>query len=170
MVEANPHANDILKEINVPYEIVALSNEEKTLDFYVEKSNWLSKGASFYKEVSEFYEEGKYDVYQIPTKTLDSRNYFEGEKIDLIKIDVQGSEYDIILGGQKTLERTEYVIMELSLIEYNENAPGKKMVIEKMAELDFYIADFLEYTYTKTNDSCMIIQIDVLFKKIKKLI
>lgn len=168
MVEANQACEPALKLVGAQYDIVALSNEEKLSNFYVEKQNPAGTGASFYKELTDWYAEGKYNVFEIETKTLDSRNYFEGEKIDLIKIDVQGSEFDIISGGEKTLERTEYVMMEISLIDYNENSPKRRTVIEKMLELNFAMVDFLEYGYFKNGENCEIFQIDMLFKKIKK--
>jgi len=35
------------------------------------------------------------------------------ERVDLIKIDVEGAEYDVLLGAKKTLEKTEVVICEV---------------------------------------------------------
>ena len=36
-------------------------------------------------------------------------------KIDLLKIDVEGSEYQILIGARKTLKKTRYVILEVSI-------------------------------------------------------
>ena len=36
------------------------------------------------------------------------------KKVDLLKINTEGSEYSILLGAQKTLERTTRIILEIS--------------------------------------------------------
>lgn len=167
MVEANPSCEEELKKLQLPYDIIALSNEEKVANFFIEKTNQLATGASFYKEKTDWYSDGNYETISIPTVTLDSRNYFPDEKIDLIKLDVQGSEFDIISGGKKTLERTDYVIMELSLIEYNENAPTRRQVIEKMLENNFCMIEFLEYRTFRSETNCFVFQMDMLFKNMK---
>lgn len=45
-------------------------------------------------------------------KTLDS---FMLEDIDVLKIDVEGFEYDVLSGAKRTLKRADYLLMELSL-------------------------------------------------------
>jgi FkbM family methyltransferase len=51
----------------------------------------------------------------VPTFPLDDL-VGESERIDLVKIDVEGAEHRVVLGGQKTLERCRPVVVsELSL-------------------------------------------------------
>jgi hypothetical protein len=42
---------------------------------------------------------------------------------DLVKIDVQGSEQDVIQGGIKTLANANHLIVEMQKVEYNKGAP-----------------------------------------------
>ena len=42
---------------------------------------------------------------------------------DLIKMDVQGSEQDIIKGSEDIMKHCQYFIVEMQKIKYNENAP-----------------------------------------------
>lgn len=42
---------------------------------------------------------------------------------DLVKIDVQGSEVDIIKGGQSCISHARHLIVELQNVNYNEGAP-----------------------------------------------
>lgn len=42
---------------------------------------------------------------------------------DFIKMDVQGAEKLVLQGGQHTLRRTDAVVMELAVTQYNRNAP-----------------------------------------------
>lgn len=161
MVEANPNCEPHLRLQNKPYDMVALYYKQGYESLYVEKINPIPTGASIYKENTIWYGEGKYETIQIPTSTLDIKNYFNGETIDLLKMDTQGSELDILNGGKKTLERTEFVLIEVSTVEYNVNAPMMDKVVEKMIECGFYIVDIVEY---HIHDG-LIFQLDILFKK-----
>jgi FkbM family methyltransferase len=161
MVEANPNCEPHLRLLGKPYDIVALSDKEGYGNLHIEKTNLTPTGASLYKENTEWYSEGKYEIITVPTSTLDIKNYFENQQIDLLKLDVQGAELDILNGGEKTLQRTQYALIETSLLEYNQNAPLIDRVVDKMKEYGFYIVDIIEYH--KYNN--IIFQLDILFKK-----
>lgn len=166
MVEANPACEPSLKAVGESYEILALSSNKGFADLYIENVNPLATGASVYKENTDWYSEGKYHTVKVQTDTLDNRDYFSGIQIDLIKIDVQGSELDVLLGGEKTLGRTSHVLMELSLVEYNLGAPSIAKVVDKMVEYGFCMVDFIDYHSFPQLYSGLVFQIDVLFKKL----
>lgn len=161
MVEANPNCEPYLKEIGQPYDMIALSNKEGIAELYIENSNLLATGASLYKENTIWYDDDKCHKQIVPVNTLDSRNYFEGKKIDLIKLDVQGSELDIINGGINTVLNTSFLLVEVSLLQYNQGSPLINNVVEKMIKLGFYIVDIIEYHKFENT----IFQLDLLFKK-----
>jgi FkbM family methyltransferase len=165
MVEANPNCEPHLRLLGKPYEIVALLNKEGYANLYVETINPVATGASLYKENTDWYGDGKYETINVPTKTLDSCNYFEGQPIDFIKLDVQGSELDILHGGEQTIKNTEYVLIEASLAEYNQGAPLMKDIVDKMNEYGFYILDIVEYHSFPHLYGGAIFQLDILFKK-----
>jgi FkbM family methyltransferase len=164
MVEANPNCEPYLGLLNRPYEMIALSDKEGYADLYLELINPLATGASLYKENTGWYGEGKYKTITVPTKTLDSRKYFDGDTIDLIKIDVQGAELDILKGGGRTVKRTKYVLAEVSLVEYNEGAPMIGDVVDKMREYGFKMVDILEYHSMKSLYGGVIFQLDIIFE------
>jgi FkbM family methyltransferase len=56
---------------------------------------------------------------------------------DLIKMDVQGSELDVIKGGNDIVRNAKAVILELPHVEYNIGAPTKEIVIKYMESLGF---------------------------------
>ena len=88
------------------------------------------------------------------------------KQFDLIKIDVQGSELDIIKGGLELIKKSKGILMEVSLIEYNENAPTKDFVYEFMDKLGFIPVEVIgDINHPITYQ---LIQQDILF--IKKLI
>lgn len=161
MVEANPNCEPYLRLLGKPYDIVALSHKEGYAQLFIEKINNIGTGASLYKESTEWYSEGKYDTVTVPTATLDSKNYFENQTIDLVKLDVQGAELDILNGGEKTLERTQFALIETSLVEYNQGAPMIDKIVDKMKEYKFNIVDIIEYHMYNG----LIFQLDILFKR-----
>ena len=161
LIEANPNCEKYLKQLSYPYQILALSNTTGTTNLFIEKSNSIGTGASLYKENTEWYGEGKYEILEVPVATLDAQNYFQDQVIDLVKIDVQGAELDILLGGRKTITRSKYVLAEVSLLEYNQKSPLIDQVVSKMKEYSFYIEDILEYHKLSNNQ---IFQLDILFK------
>jgi FkbM family methyltransferase len=165
MVEANPNCEPHLRLLGKPYEIVALSNKEGYANLYVETINPVATGASLYKENTDWYGDGKYETITVPTKTLDSCNYFEGQPIDFIKLDVQGSELDILHGGEQTIKNTQYVLIEASLAEYNQGAPLVRDIVDKMNEYGFHILDIVEYHSFPHLYGGAIFQLDILFKR-----
>ena len=161
MIEANPNCEPYLSKLNIPYQMVALSKEKGEAELYVEKVNEIGTGASLYRENTEYYADDKFDTVKVQTEALDSLNYFEDEFIDLVKLDVQGAEYDILEGGRKTILRSGHVLIEVSLLEYNLGAPQIEHIVNKMKEYGFVIEDILDYQRSSEN---ILFQLDLLFK------
>lgn len=164
MVEANPSCEPYLKRIGLPYEMIALGDRNGFIDLWVENSNPVGTGASVFKEKTIWYDEGFCHQVTVPIKTLDSCSFFEDQQIDLIKLDVQGSELSIINGGEKTISRTPFVLAEVSLMPYNDGAPMIDSIVERMIGLGFCIADIVEYHKIETD---IYFQLDLLFEKKK---
>lgn len=164
LIEANKNCEEYLKKLPFSYEIIALGNSKKELDFYIETANPVATGASFKKENTIFYEEGKYRIEKLKIDTLDNRNYFSGETIDLLKLDVQGSELEILQGGGETLSRSCYVLVEVSNIMYNKEAPLFDQVLNYMSINAFNIVDVIEFMKINTEIGPAVAQMDVLFQ------
>ncbi len=163
-IEANPLLEPLLKETTIPYTIATLSDKKEIKNLFVQKENILATGASYYKETTSWYEQGKY--FEIPTQTmlLDELNIFSNQKIDLVKIDCQGAELDIIRGGQKTIKRTDWLLVEVPLVEYNEGAPKIEEVVDWIQSFGFELRDILEYHRIAGIYSGNVFQLDLLFK------
>jgi hypothetical protein len=86
----------------------------------------------------------------------------EIDELDLIKIDVQGAELDVLRGAKNTMNKTKFIILEVSMIEYNKNSPLFADVIDFMNKNNFLVNDILDIHYS--NNVC--IQCDILFKKL----
>jgi FkbM family methyltransferase len=67
--------------------------------------------------------------------TLDAllEAYTDFKQIDFLKLDVQGYELEVLKGASALLKRTEFVLMETSLIPINKGCP---LIFEAMAFMD----------------------------------
>ena len=71
-------------------------------------------------------------TFSCPVRTLDDLCAEQGiARIDMLKIDVEGFEFEVLAGGAKMLAAVEAVIVEVSLIR----RPGDADVLERMLRL-----------------------------------
>jgi len=155
MIEANETKEPILKLIG-DYKIDLLGREDnKDVNYFV-SDNDISTGNSIYKENSNF----TFSPQKKKTITLDT---LLQSKVgyDLIKMDVQGSELDIIKGGMLVINNTKFLLLELQIIEYNKGAPKFYEVMSFLNKINFEIIDILDLLYSNNG---VLIQIDALFK------
>lgn len=160
MVEANEFCEPHLQKTGIPYDIATLSHMRGFTNFFIQPDNPIGTGASMYKENSEYYKDPIRKV--VTTKRLDDCNYFSSP-IDLIKLDTQGSEINIIMGGIETVKQAKYVLIETSLTLYNQGAPLIDATFNLMRELNFSTNTIFEYKYNENG----IFQIDFLFENNK---
>lgn len=159
LIEGNQNCESSLKSLGVEYIICLLSDTEKEVDFYVRKSEPLCTGNSIYRENTSFYSDDQIIIEKKRTKKLS--DILENRTFDLIKIDVQGSEIDIINGGIDVVKKSKGVLMEVSLTEYNKNSPTRNFVYQFMQNLGFSPVDIIaNINHPITHE---LVQQDVLF-------
>lgn len=141
LIEANRNCTVALRSMGVPWFIAMLSNDFKTLPYYMHKIDKSCTGNSYYKEMTYHYDE--YDVENISTWTLDYLVHIHRKQYDLIKIDTQGSEVDIMKGGAETMKTAKYALLETSIKRLNENAPLKDEVVEYMKSINYSVAEII---------------------------
>lgn len=137
LIEANKNNEHYLQQLGVEYFIECLSDSEKQVDFYITKDSPTTTGASYYRENTQHFSDDKIEVISMKTKRLD--DLLEGRTFDIIKIDVQGSEIDIINGGRRIFSNARKVIMEVPIegVQYNAGAPSRSEYFQIMKELGF---------------------------------
>jgi len=135
LIEGSESCEVVLETLNVDYSICLLSDSEKEVDFYIRKNEPRCTGNSIYRENTSFYDDDQILIEKRQTKTLS--NLLNNQVFDLIKIDVQGSEIDIINGGLDIIKEAKGILMEVSLMEYNQNSPTKEFVYKYMDNLGF---------------------------------
>jgi len=158
-IEANPRCEDSLRECGADYLICALGNEQTNKSFFINSSEKTCQGASFFKENTQFYEDGQYDTINLETIRLD--DLLGDSDFDLIKIDTQGSEMPIICGGESVIQKAKWVLLELPVVEYNKGSERMQGITKKMMSIGF----LPHYVVGENKFGKTIVQIDVLFKR-----
>lgn len=159
LIEGNDKCEEALKALNVDYSISLMSDKVKYVNFYTRTYEERCTGNSIYREKTSFFDDNQITIETKQTTTLNL--LFDNIQFDLIKIDVQGSEIDIINGGVNIIKNSKGVLLEVSLVEYNENAPTKEFVYDFMEKLGFYPAENIgDINHPITYE---LIQQDILF-------
>jgi FkbM family methyltransferase len=159
-IEASEDCEPYLKKITDDYYIGLLSKDENEYDFHMIPLDPLCTGMSMYREKTEFWDNYSSKVKKQAT-TLNI--LFKDTSFDLIKIDVQGAELDIIEGGKEICKKAKGILLEISLTQYNENAPLYDEVISYMESIDFKAVEVLD-----ENKNGKSHQQDILFINQKK--
>lgn len=131
----------------------ALGSSERTQTFLVEPDQL--QGSSLYaydpkaKTRDAHQSVGQFVRREVQVTTLDAMVAKYGLKPPYgLKLDVQGAELEIILGGPKFLSQTEFVISEVNLID---RYPGSYTVAQFIAALDsegFELCDIFDIART----------------------
>lgn len=109
----------------------ALGNENKMIEMYVEELD--AYGCSSILKPSSNYDNVSFSEKEIVSmKKLDDFNFNE---YNLLNVDVQGYEYEVLKGSEKTLNTVDYIICEINRV-----TPHKELdyigstTIEKIVE------------------------------------
>jgi FkbM family methyltransferase len=160
MLEANPEKEPILsaaaKEIGAATCRIALLGPQPadSVPFHL-----LETGSSVLPENTSLPR----SLAQLPMTTLDavlqngnplSRPYF-------LKLDVQGFELEVLRGAGRILAETEAVLLEVSLLEYNQGAPLFAEVVAFMQSRGFVAYDVCGF-YRRESDHALYM-LDLLF-------
>lgn len=158
LIDGNDSLSEDLKGLNVPFKILLLADAVKKVNLYKNSKNLKCTGTSMYRENTYHYSDELVLIEEKETTTLDIT--FPTDTFDLIKLDTQGSEIDILNGGQNLMSRAKFILIETSLIEYNINSPKEAEVIKYMSEHGF-INPVVIAAHYRNND---LIQQDIIFQ------
>jgi len=100
---------------------------------------------------------------EVDLDTLD--NLFLEDEFDLIKIDTQGNELEVILGGQSVLSRAKYIFMEVQTVEIYEDSPTSVNAIKALEKLGFRIHELIEVISNSFLSERNSVHIDLMFTK-----
>jgi FkbM family methyltransferase len=101
---------------------------------------------------------------EVPVTTIDGLiAAVESPGPVLIKADVQGAELEVLAGAEKTLNKSEVIVLETSLFNTFQNGPLFHEVIAYMIARDFYVYDITGNLYRPLDNA--LFQVDVIFVK-----
>lgn len=154
MIEAQPSLEPHLKSRGFPYTITLLGRETRPrVDFHLSGT-----GSSVMEEVTGFQKER----ISLPMVRLDDLKLNLSDPL-LLKLDVQGFELEVLAGATETLKRTEVLLAEVSLLEYNKGQPLMDEVITYLAELDFLPFDICGGL--RRSSDMALFQTDIIFAR-----
>lgn len=88
----------------------ALGNENKMVDMYIEEAD--AYGCSSVLQPSSNYDNVAFSPKEkVEMKRLDDFNF---TSYNFLNLDVQGFEYEVLKGAEKTLEHIDYIICEIN--------------------------------------------------------
>lgn len=153
---------NICKELeDVEYVQALVGEDERTVDFHyidvVKHPQFNQTGSSKYKENNSY----PFETKQMQQTTLDKLLQDDPHKYQLLKMDVQGAELDVLSGAKNTLKDVEVILMEVSLVNYNESAPLVRDVLNTMHYLGFVLFDIADEIRVGQNDD--LFQVDAIF-------
>lgn len=163
LIEPNPFCLADLGKLGFEQHGVAASSESGFAEMFLSREWLQSTGASFYRENTAHFRDGVILKQRVEKVRLD--DLFAGRKFDFVKIDTQGSELDVIRGGSQVLAQADYILVEVSLVEYNIGGAAAEAVFAKLAELGFHCADVTEFHRLAGVHNGNLLQIDVLFER-----
>jgi beta-1,4-mannosyl-glycoprotein beta-1,4-N-acetylglucosaminyltransferase len=113
-------------DLNYEYNIGVLCDEDyKRISFY--QNDELPGGNSYYKEIGHPESHNIFTESHIKHKIgMTLETVVKNKNIpfpDLIKIDVQGAEFDILKGSMNIINHAKFLIVELQHTQYNKDAP-----------------------------------------------
>jgi FkbM family methyltransferase len=140
MVEAQSAREPDLRNLQeiapsrISYVVSLLGKEAKeSSEFFL-----ADTGSSLYVENTSFARQRVY----LPMRTLNAvlqQHHAEGKIF--LKLDVQGAELDVLAGASATLARTEAILLEVSIVQYNLGAPRHAEIVARLRQLDFQLFD-----------------------------
>lgn len=167
LIEPNPHCRDDLARMPFERHEVAASNEPGKGVLFLSK-DWLqSTGSSLYRENTEYFDDETALPHEVDKVRID--DLLAGRRFDFVKIDTQGSELDVLAGGQAVLTQADYVLIEVSLVDYNIGGAQAEDVFAKMAQMGFKCADIVEFNRMPEIHDNALLQMDVLFERADRL-
>ncbi len=126
--------------------IIAMLGEEETdsTAFFVVDTEMRpdigKTGSSKYKENNNFPMKER----QIRQSTLERIVESRDKTYEMIKLDVQGAELDVLKGLGRYISHVEVILMEMSLVNYNEGAPLIDKALSVLNTFGFVLYDIVK--------------------------
>ena len=163
LIEPNPFCLADLSKLGFEQHGVAASNAPGFAEMFLSREWLQSTGASLYRENTAYFRDDVIVKRQVEKARLD--DLFAGRQFDFVKIDTQGSELDVLLGGPAILRQADYILVEVSLVEYNIGGARAEAVFAALAELGFHCTEVTDFHRLAGVHDGNLLQMDFLFER-----
>ncbi|NQE60644.1 FkbM family methyltransferase [Caulobacter sp. RHG1] len=163
MVEPNPFCEEALAKLPFERHMAAASDENGEAELFLTKEWLQSTGTSLYRENTDFFRD-EVTIRQ-PVRKARLDDLFPGRRFDFVKIDTQGSELDVLRGGEAVLRQADYILIEISLVNYNAGAAPAEAVFAQLAALGFVPVDVTDFHRLRGVQDGGLLQMDLLFRR-----
>jgi FkbM family methyltransferase len=120
----------------------------------------MESGSSIYEEQTNHPRR----IKTYPMKTLDELMMDQSAQGEIfIKMDVQGAELDVLDGAINTLKRCNFLLLEVSVLNYNVGAPLFAEYINYLAQRGFVLFDVCDM---RRKPDGVLIQLDLIFSRV----
>jgi len=166
LIEPNPHCQEDLARLPFERHAFAASSAPGVAEMFL-TSEWLqSTGSSLYRENTAFFRDEVVLKAEVPTVRLD--DVFAGRRFDFVKIDTQGAELDVLQGGRRVLSQADYILIEVSFVDYNAGGTKAEAVFAELAAMGFRCAEAAEFHRLRGVENGALLQMDFLFERLVK--
>ena len=169
---------EILKQRIVPYadrvtifrEALSSKNEESEINITsFHGANSIEPQSLMHSTLNpEVKEVGKQRISMV--RLDDISKLFPNRKVDIMKIDVEGHEYDVICGGKNFIQKNvDTIIVEASLMR--DTSWERQSFVEMfslLGEMGFRLINVFDLNYAE-NSNLMCVQMDCVFRHKSKL-
>jgi FkbM family methyltransferase len=163
LIEPNPFCQEDLAKLPFERHAVAASVENGKAELFLTKEWLQSTGSSLYRENTAFFRDEVVVRHEVDKVRLD--DLFAGRRFDFVKIDTQGSELDVLRGGRAVLRQADYILVEVSLVEYNLGAAKAEAVFAELDGLGFRCAAVTDFHRLSSVNDGGLLQMDFLFER-----
>jgi FkbM family methyltransferase len=121
---------------------IALGNEEKNVDMYVESAN-LGMSSSILKPQHHIIQYPHIVFNEIENVKMDKLDNidFNRDDYNFINIDVQGYELEVFKGAEKTLNHIDFIISEINNVHLYENGTLLNDLINFLSQYNFELVE-----------------------------
>ena len=124
LVEADPRHTRTLSKTGFPFVIALLGDGARNVTMHYGTLGLADTGNSVFPETIN---RNQFAPKSVRMRTLDAllaaHQQYAAARFDLLKCDVQGAELMVLRGASRTLRSVEVLLLELSVVQYNEGAP-----------------------------------------------
>ena len=163
LIEPNPYCESELAKLPFERHMAAASDQAGEATLFLSKTWLQSTGASLYRENSHYFSDKLLVEATVPKLRID--DLLAGRRFDFVKIDTQGSELDVLRGGETVLRQADYILLELSVVDFNQGAPQAEAVLVQLAAMGFAPAAVTNLHRLEDVRDGGVLQLDMLFKR-----